>query len=343
MPLVYPTGIIKEHRHTRNAVSLFDTCHMGEFRVSGRGAAGSLDYLLARPVSNQAVGSCRYNFLLNESGGVQDDLVVYRIDEQEYILVVNAGTRDADAEWLRRKLDPAVEFFDKSLETGKLDLQGPLAADVLVRLCPAGTELPEYYRWKRPEILGDRMLVSRTGYTGELGFELYLPWDKTPLLWERLLREKEVCPAGLGARDTLRLEMGFPLYGHELGPDTTPVEAGFGSLIAGGRSFVGDVILKKPPGKQLTGLMLEGRRASRQGASVFSYDLREIGRVTSGSFAPALDTAVALAYIDYNEVQKGLVEVLTGDPQRPFKAVIVDLPFYRGGSAKKNVQAGGTG
>ncbi len=338
MPLHYGPGIIKEHRHTRNDASLFDTCHMGEFRVWGMGAAPALDGLLARAVSDQAVGSCRYNFLLTEAGGVRDDLLVYRMQPDAFYLVVNAATRAADALWLRQRIHPPVSFADESSRTGKLDLQGPRSAEILMRLGVGKEQLPPYYHWCRMELMGEQLLLSRTGYTGELGYEFYLPWVKTAVLWEHLLKEEGVQPAGLGARDTLRLEMGFPLYGHELDVDTTPLEAGFGSLITGGRSFVGDCSVERPRRKRLVGLLLEGRRAARRDDPVRAPDGRAIGKVTSGSYAPSLDRAVALAYI-VGEQNPGLgTAVLVGEAARPLEAEVTALPFYGKGTAKRHVQ-----
>ncbi len=335
MPLHYGPGIIKEHRHTREGASLFDTCHMGEFRVFGTGAAALLDGLLARAVSDQAIGSCRYNFLLTEEGGVRDDLLVYRLGTEEFYLVVNAATRGADADWLQQKIHPAVSLSDESSRTAKLDLQGPRSAEILMGLGFGQERLPRYYQWCRIELIGEQILLSRTGYTGELGYEFYLPWEKATVLWEHLLKEEGVQAAGLGARDTLRLEMGFPLYGHELDIDTTPLEAGFDSLISGDhRSFVGSRCLERPPRKRLVGLLLQGRRAARRQDPVRTLDGRAVGKVTSGSYAPSLDRAVALAYIVGEKKPELGTALLVGGAAKPLEAVVTGLPFYGGGAAK---------
>ena len=231
MPVQYAAGILAEHKHTREAVSLFDICHMGEFRVKGPGSAEALDGALARAVTDQKTGVCRYNFLLNEKGGVLDDLIVYRISGDEFFIVVNAARRENDFAELSKRLPEACGITDESAATAKLDLQGPLAADVLVRLGVAADALPAYYHFTTVRIAGVDLLLSRTGYTGELGYELYFPAEKAVFLWRTLLACEEVKPAGLGARDTLRLEMGYPLYGHEMNEETTPVEAGFGAML----------------------------------------------------------------------------------------------------------------
>ncbi|MFA6929533.1 MAG: glycine cleavage system aminomethyltransferase GcvT, partial [Lentisphaeria bacterium] len=230
MPVQYSEGILAEHKHCREHVALFDICHMGEFRIRGNKAAADLDRILGRSVLNQAIGSCRYNFLLNEAGGVLDDLIVYRLGENEFYLVVNAGPRAGDAVWLQKYLSSDTSFCDESDATGKLDLQGPEAADVLLRLGVAKESLPAYYHWQYLHVQGVPVLLSRTGYTGELGYELYFPAEKAEFLWDCLLQDASVKPAGLGARDTLRLEMGYPLYGHEMDAATSPLEAGFGVL-----------------------------------------------------------------------------------------------------------------
>ena len=269
MPVQYSEGILAEHKHCRAQAALFDICHMGEFRIKGTQCASELDRILARPVLNQAIGSCRYNFLLNEQAGILDDLIVYRLDEQEFYLVVNAGTRNNDAQWLRKHLKEDTEFHDESDDTAKLDLQGPKAAEVLIRLGLAKEQLPAYFHWTKVSFQGVEILLSRTGYTGELGYELYFPAAKAEFLWDILLRDEAVKAAGLGARDTLRLEMGLLLYGHEMDTATTPVETGFGAMLKleQPRDFIGSEVLRDPvQGKarrQLLGFRLESKRSYR--------------------------------------------------------------------------------
>ncbi len=338
MPVQYPAGILKEHRHCRAAVSLFDTCHMGEFRVTGPEAATALDPLFARSVADQPVGACRYNLLMDPSGGIRDDLIVYRINPEEFFLVVNAGTCGEDAVWLQDHLPSAVTFRDESETTGKLDLQGPGSAETLERLGLPGATLPSYYHWREATLSGEKILLSRTGYTGELGYEIYLPRDRTVRLWTRFLAEEEVQPAGLGARDTLRLEMGFPLYGHEIDLDTTPVEAGLPYDKDRKRTFFGDCFRERTPRKQRTGLLLSGRRAARRGDPVFSEGQKRIGSITSGSFAPSLDRSAALSYIERGTRQSPGTKVLIGDRKNPLHAEVVPLPFYRKGTAGIQLQ-----
>ncbi|WP_176012580.1 glycine cleavage system aminomethyltransferase GcvT [Victivallis sp. Marseille-Q1083] len=341
MPVQYSDGIIAEHQHTRNAVSLFDICHMGEFQIRGTGAVAALDRLLARPVLDQPIGSCRYNFLLNDAGGVLDDLVVYRMAADDCFLVVNAGTRAADAAHLRALLPAGVTLVDLSDGLAKLDLQGPRSAEVLAQLGVPAASLPKYFHWTLLEIAQVRCILSRTGYTGELGFELYFDVEKAGAMWDRLLEVEPVKPAGLGARDTLRLEMGYSLYGHELTPEVTPLDVGAAPLLKlaeqPGRDFVGRAALEKAGvRRRLIGIGCEGRRAARGGYAVRAGG-RTIGTVTSGAFAPSLGVAVALASVT---ADCGL-EI--GDPvsieteRAAIGGKVRALPFYPAGSVRKKL------
>ncbi len=341
MPVQYSEGILAEHKHTREEASLFDICHMGEFVVRGVGAGLALDSILARPVADQPVGVCRYNFLLAEDGGVIDDLIVYHMGADEFFIVVNAGTREGDAAEFRRLLPGSLKFDDQSDSIAKLDLQGPKSAEVLVKLGLKLADLPEYYHWSRADFGDVSCLISRTGYTGELGYELYFKATKAAKLWNLLLSVPPVKPAGLGARDTLRLEMGYPLYGHELNRQTTPVEAGFGKMLKLeiDRSFQGSAALRSsPPGKLLIGLELDGRRAAREGSSIM-IGSSLVGKVTSGAFGPSIGKAVAMGYVDSGFEDQAFpgasVEVDTGRGR--IKAFVSPLPFHKAGTARKKL------
>jgi len=341
MPVQYKDGILAEHKHTRTAASLFDICHMGEFEIDGPGSDIELDRLLARPVLEQAVGSCRYNFLLNDDGGVMDDLIVYRIDEECFMIVVNAATRESDAEQFRNNLSGDISFEDVSDSTGKLDLQGPDSVKILEKLGidPAG--LPKYYHWTTVEIAGIPCIMSRTGYTGDLGFEFYIGADETEKLWNVFV-DNGAKPAGLGARDTLRLEMGYPLYGHEMDTETTPIEAGFGRMLKleemPRRKFWGSSALRsKAPAKTLVGIKLDGRRAAREHSEVFDLNENKIGEVTSGAFSPCLECAVALAYITAGNPTEVGTKVLLNAGRSMLEGTIVPLPFYENGTARAKI------
>lgn len=329
MPIQYE-GIVSEHEHARAAASVFDICHMGEFLAHGAPDA------LARAVTHNLTalppGKCRYGFLLNERGGVLDDLIVYRLAEDDFMLVVNGACVESDFAVLRERLPASVALEDISRGTAKIDLQGPLSLEALEAVLGEDFHDLGYFSFRRTAFDGASLLVSRTGYTGELGYELYLPWDKAPALWERLLADARVRPAGLGARDTLRLEAGLPLYGHELDPDHTPAEAGMARMLASAADYVGKAGAQKVR-QTLTGLRMEGRRAARAGdALVLPSSGRTVGVVTSGSYAPSLGYAVALAWIDAAHADGADFIVRTSKAELP--AVKTEIPFYTKGTAR---------
>ncbi|MFT5131119.1 MAG: aminomethyltransferase [Rhodothermales bacterium] len=336
MPIQYAGGILAEHHHTRQSASLFDCGHMGEFRLRGPQASADLDSLLPRLASTQPIGSCRYNLLLNEQGTISDDIIVYRLAEEEFYIVVNAGTQDADAEQISAGLSADTEFINESAETAKIDLQGPKSAGVLADLGVNLAALPRYFRCCELRVGGIDCLLSRTGYTGELGFELYVPSELGPALWELLIAHPAVEPAGLGARDTLRLEMGYPLYGHEMNEETTPAEAGFAKIAKLAHPHVGrDALLAAEPRKTLVAIAFEGRRAVRDGARILMGDTN-VGVVSSGSFSPTLGHAIALAYLQPDCSELG--REVAGDVGRePIPGRIVALPFYTEGTARISV------
>ena len=230
MPIQYE-GILPEHAQTRKHATIFDTCHMGEFDLRGPSAEADLERLLTQKIGTIAIGQCRYGYLLRDDGGVLDDLTCYRRGPDHFWLIVNAGTREDDAAWIRSHLSPGTKFADLTLQTGKLDVQGPASRAEFEKAF--GLQLPDlkYFWFADLPIGGVPCTVSRTGYTGEWGYELYYPRAETVRFWKTLTTGTAIQPAGLGARDTLRLEVGYPLYGHELGPDRTPVAASRGSFI----------------------------------------------------------------------------------------------------------------
>lgn len=337
MPVQYK-GILAEHEHTRKHVSLFDICHMGEFRITGTGAAATLDAIFARPVADQKDGVCRYNFLLDEAGKVMDDLIVYRISDAEFFIVVNAGTRESDAALIQKLLPGNLVFRDESDATAKLDLQGPESAKVLAECGLDNTPLPAYFHFRNATVCGIDCLLSRTGYTGELGFELYFDSGRAAELWNRLLEHEAVEPAGLGARDTLRLEMGYALYGHELSEKVTPLEAGYGPMLKleehPERMFHGSAALRKHRvDRTLVGIRLDGRRAARAGCEILNRENRVIGRVTSGAFAPSIGCAVAMGYLE-TAARPADGKVLLAADRATLEGELCAPPFYREGTAK---------
>jgi aminomethyltransferase len=331
MPVQYE-GIIAEHNHTREKVSLFDISHMGEFVVKGPGCAEIVGSLMARPVASQKIGVCRYNFLMNDNGGVQDDLIVYRIAEDELFIVVNAACIENDAKVIKSALPDGIEFKDVSSKTGKLDLQGPLAFEVMKSFGFELEDLPGYFKAIQSEVKGIPCLISRTGYTGERGLEFYVDAQYVEQLWDLFMSHEAVKPCGLGARDTLRLEVGYALYGHELDNETTPIDVGFGGLIKFERDYVGRDALKVAPRKYLTPIVLDKRRAAREGTPVFDKNENLIGKVTSGSFAPSVGTAIALAFLK-EDLPEGS-ELLLGKAPKYMTAKVGSLPFYTKGTVR---------
>ncbi|HIE10424.1 MAG TPA: glycine cleavage system aminomethyltransferase GcvT [Kiritimatiellae bacterium] len=328
MPLFY-AGIVVEHLHTRTACSLFDTCHMGELELSGSTAAADLERIFTRRISQLPPGACRYGYLLNPEGGVIDDLTCYRLGDDRFLLVVNAGTANRDAVWITEHLSPQTTFRDISSQTAKLDLQGPHARQSLEQVF--GLKLPElpFYRAVYVELDGTRCLLSRSGYTGEMGYEIYLPAEAAAILWRRLLSGETVAPAGLGARDTLRLEMGYPLYGHELTTERRPTGIAGGRFLDLDKDFIGrDAVVREieqGPRENLIGIILSGRRTARSGDVVLEGD-RPVGAVTSGSFAPSVGKAVALAYVHRDVAQPGRrVEVRTRRAR--LEGILAQPPF----------------
>lgn len=333
MPIQYTDGILAEHQHTREQVSLFDCCHMGQFRITGNSAAAELDALMPRLSSTLRPGRCRYNFLLADDGTVIDDLLVYRLAENEFMLVVNAGTQNDDAAHVQAHLSAELMFRNESRDTAKFDLQGPGMDKVLAKAGFDLEQLPRYFAWTQAEVAGIPCLLSRTGYTGERGVELYFSAARAGEMWQALLDISPTRPAGLGARDTLRLEMGYPLYGHELSRSLTPLEAGFGDLIHWDHEFVGrEALRRREPKVKGIGICLNGRRAARAGAEVQMAG-KTIGTVSSGSFSPSLKTAVALAFLQVeNAVAGRSVQVAVGRGMA--EGTLVQPPFYRQGSVR---------
>jgi len=330
MPIQY-VGILQEHEQTRTKASVFDICHMGEFELSGPTALHDLENLLTCNVQTLEVGQVRYGFMLNTDGGTIDDLTCYRLGTDRYMLVVNAGTAEKDAAWIREQISADTQFVDLSPEMAKLDIQGPKSREVLDEVLE--TKLPALGYFRVAE-LGE-WLISRTGYTGEWGYEVYLPNDAASNLWKKLVEHNLCEPGGLGARDTLRLEMGYPLYGHELSEARTPVPTSRGAFINMKKDFIGKQNVAADldePEYLLVGLQFSSKRAAREGDTVY-YDGIEIGVVTSGSVAPSLGMAVAMAFVEPDFAELGR-ELQVEIRNKPFPATVVDLPFYEDGTAR---------
>jgi aminomethyltransferase len=336
MPIQYE-GILAEHKATREDVTVFDICHMGEFDLRGPTAQADLERLVTQNVATIAVGQTRYGFLCNDAGGVIDDLTVYRRAADHFLLVVNAGTRPGDRDWITARLSPWTVFTDQSDATAKLDVQGPNTRAALERVF--GQRMPDlkYFRFTDATVGGVPMTVSRTGYTGEFGYELYFPAQHAAAVWDRLLAGG-IKPAGLGARDTLRLEVGYPLYGHELNDKLTPVAATRGAFIDTTKDFIGKAAIARDLAegcpRYLCGILLEGKQAGRADARVLDAAGKDVGVVTSGSIAPNLDRAVALAYVDAALTTPG-TRLALDIRGKAVPGEVVKTPFYTRGTARQ--------
>lgn len=299
MPIQYE-GILAEHLYTRQAVTLFDICHMGEFLLEADPVSSGLDNIVTQNIVDMPLGSCRYGFMLNESAGVIDDLIVYRIRENYWMLVVNAATISGDEDNLRKNLSGSYEFHNVSDALGKLDLQGPRSQEILISIFGEKISNLGYYKFGEFTFQKESCIISRTGYTGEIGYEIYIKNDFVLDLWERLLKTNVVKPAGLGCRDTLRLEMGYPLYGHELDLNHSPLAAGLEKFVDFSKDFIGkeNLVKEQKNGikEHLVCFKADSRRSPRHGFGVYSQE-KLVGRVTSGSFSPSLAVGIGMGYV----------------------------------------------
>ncbi|MEX0935636.1 MAG: glycine cleavage system aminomethyltransferase GcvT [Gemmatimonadota bacterium] len=336
LPVHYPAGIHAEHHAVRTAAGLFDVSHMGEIEVSGRKAADRVQWLTVNDVALLEDGQVQYSMMCTESGGVVDDLLVCRMSDSRYLLVVNAVNRDTDLAWVRSQAHGfEVEVHDRSDQTALLALQGPASADILGRLSSIDPGTLRAFRFVRAQVAERRALISRTGYTGEDGFELYLETDDAIPVWNALLdagSDLRILPCGLGARDTLRLEAGLPLHGAELDGGHSPLEAGLGWVVKLDReSFLGKDALveqkKEGVDRKLVGIRLEKRGFPRSGYPVVSEG-SEVGTVSSGTLSPTLEVGIAIAWVRarFGEVGTSLA-IRIRDRDVPGR--VVELPFYR--------------
>lgn len=337
LPIQY-SGIINEHKAVRQAAGVFDVSHMGEIAVSGEQAVDLLQELVTNDVSLLAVNQVQYTPMCRDDGGIIDDLIIYRLAPDKFMLVVNAANTAKDFERVNELAGkyPGVEVADISFNTAQIALQGPLSCNILSQTTSDNVRTLKYF-WFLPEasVCGEPALISRTGYTGEDGFEIYCSRKSAPLIWEGLAKrgaEYGLVPAGLGARDTLRFEACLPLYGNELDEETNPLEAGLTRFVKLYKpSFRGKDVLARAKHegvkKRLVGLEMVGRGIPRHGYPVL-FGSSAVGRVTSGSYAPSLDSNLALAYVDadYSELGTDLVIDIRG---RKTEARVVSIPFYK--------------
>ena len=333
MPVQYE-GINAEHSTVRNGVGVFDVSHMGEFILKGEKA---LD-LIQRVSSNDAAklydGKIQYAYLPNEDGGIVDDLLIYRLDEKSYMLVVNASNIEKDWNWIQKYNTEGVEMHNISDKTSLLAVQGPKAAEALQSLTDIDLASMEYYNFKKGTFAGvDNVLVSATGYTGAGGFEIYVENDHANTVWDAIFEagaDFNIKPIGLGARDTLRLEMGFCLYGNDIDDSTSPLEAGLGWVTKFTKNFTNAEALKaqKEAGvsKKLVGIEMVDRGIPRHDYQIVDADGNVIGKVTSGTQSPSLQKAIGMGYVDKALAKEGAeVYILIRD--KKIKAKLVKFPF----------------
>lgn len=362
MPLYY-RGIIDEHRQVRTSGGLFDVSHMGRVKVTGRHARRFLERLCTRRISDMAAGQCRYSLVCNEQGGVKDDVIVYRFDEDDFFVVVNASNREkllAHMEAVRAIDNLAVKIDDHTMSTAMVALQGPKVMGLISKF---STEVPtlKRYRFSVKNLLVMKITVSRTGYTGEDGIEAILPAKVVGMAMGFMLKDVDmkaegaiIRPAGLGARDTLRIEAAMPLYGHELDEEINALACGVDFAISldkdqdeRGEAWVGMHALKKTAADggsrvRLVGLEIEGRRSARQGMLVRKGD-REVGKVSSGCLSPTLGKCIAMAFVDRDAAEPGTVLTVdtgkgasgaggaggAGGVGGVLEGRVVPMPFYK--------------
>ena len=341
MPVQY-SGIISEVESVRTKVGLFDVSHMGRMYISGSSATEFLDWMLTGSASTLRIGRARYCMICNPSGGVIDDTIFYKLEEQNYLLIPNAGNREAVISWFNdwneKKFANGCNIFDRTCDTGLLAVQGPDAAFLMDELCALADGVnPSSIRlfgcgqgfWRDGKLKSKPVFIGRTGYTGEDGFEIVVDSDMVTDAWASLVA-RGANPSGLGARDVLRLEAGLPLHGHEIDEDITPIEAGLDRFVRESGVFIGSEILhnqiQQGPKKRLIGLQLPGRSSPRAGYPIL-FEAGEIGNVTSGSYSPTLDNSIAMGYVleRYAKIGHMLQIDIRG---RMIDAEVVKLPFY---------------
>jgi len=335
MPVQYGS-ILDEHRAVRERVGLFDLSHMGELFVEGSAAGEALAAALVTNPPALKVGRAHYSMITAPDGGVIDDLIVYRLGEERFLVVANASNALAVSDALAERLSGFKAVLDdRSLATALIAIQGPRSVEVLQPHTDIDLGSLRYYAIAEGHVAGIEALVARTGYTGEDGFEVFVDWERAADLWDALLpavRDAEGLPVGLGARDTLRLEAGMPLYGNELDRTTNPFEANLGRVVKLDKSgdFIGRAALERVaatgPARRLVGLVMEGRGIARHGYPVHAEE-RRTGVVTSGTQSPTLGSPIAMAYVAPGDAEPGtILEVEIRDQRVP--ARVVPLPFY---------------
>jgi len=335
MPVTYE-GINAEHATVRNGVGVFDVSHMGEFILKGENALDLIQRVTSNDASKLYDGKVQYSCLPNKDGGIVDDLLVYRIDEKSYMLVVNASNIEKDWNWIQQFNDKDVEMHNISDKTSLLAIQGPKAADALQSLTEVDLASMEYYTFVKGTFAGvDNVVISATGYTGAGGFEIYFDNEHADKIWDSIFeagKAYNIKPIGLGARDTLRLEMGFCLYGNDIDDTTSPIEAGLGWITKFSKDFTNseNLLAQKETGiqKKLVGFEMIDRGIPRHDYEIADAEGNIIGKVTSGTQAPSLQKAIGMGYVAKDFAKEG-TEVFINIRNTPIKAKVVKFPFYK--------------
>ena len=344
MPISYST-IKEEHIAVRKVAGMFDVSHMGEFIVEGKAALDLVQWVVSNNASRLEVGDAMYACLPNHQGGIVDDLLVYNLggedlaeDEHRFMLVVNASNIEKDWDWINLQNSFGAKLRNISDDIGLLAVQGPRASEILQSLTNVALDKIEFYHFVTGSFAGvDKVIISATGYTGAGGFELYLPEDSLVEVWEEILaagQDYGLMPVGLGARDTLRLEMGYCLYGNDINDNTSPIEAGLGWITKTKKgAFVGrDIFIQQREegvNRKLVGFEVKDRRVARQGYEIKNGNGDKIGDVTSGSLSPCLEIPIGMGYVNKESASPG-TEIKIDTGRKLLDAVVVKLPFYKG-------------
>lgn len=334
MPVQY-AGIMEEHKTVRSAVGVFDVSHMGEFFATGREALSFLQKVTVNDVSKLSPGKAQYSAMCYADGGIVDDLLVYMLADQSYMIVVNAANIEKDWAWMEKHCPHDVKFENKSDETALLAIQGPKSLETMQQLTTADLSTIPYYHFVRGNVAGIEMIISRTGYTGEMGFEIYFDMSHAEKIWNAIFdagKKFAIAPIGLGARDTLRLEMGYCLYGNDIDQTTNTIEGGLGWITKFNKGdFIAKPILEtvkaEGPKRKLVGMMINDKAVPRHGYPLMVSGTT-VGVVTSGTFSPSLGKGIALGYVHHEHAGIGS-KIHIDIRGRSIEATIVPLPFLK--------------
>ncbi|MDO5509231.1 MAG: glycine cleavage system aminomethyltransferase GcvT [Weeksellaceae bacterium] len=333
MPVQY-SGVNQEHMVVREQVGVFDVSHMGQFFFSGENAQELLQKLVTNDVSKIKIGQAQYSAMTNEKGGIIDDLILYRMSEDEYMMVVNAGCLDKDWKWVNEQNDLGVNISNQSDDIALLAIQGPKAVEAMQSLTQTPLADIKFYHFEKGEFAGVQdVIISATGYTGSGGFEIYFPAEHAEKMWNAVMeagKDFGIEPCGLASRDTLRLEKGYCLYGNDINTDTTPLEAGLGWVTKFNNEFVGSDVLQKQKEegveRKLIGFKMIDRGIPRHGYTITNADGEQIGEVTSGTQSPILKYGIGLGYVT-KDFEKAGSEIFINIRDKQVKAEVTKLPF----------------